>query len=99
VVNVIKTNLRGLVFTSLRSLMMHKLRSFLTILGLVFGVASVIVMLAVAEGASRAAQEQIELLGVNNVIVRSLKTQHHGAYQLSFVCHGIRTHLRRSTKR
>ena len=72
-VNVIRTNFRGLVFTSLRSLMMHKLRSFLTILGLVFGVASVIVMLAVAEGASRAAQEQIELLGVNNVIVRSLK--------------------------
>jgi putative ABC transport system permease protein len=66
-------NLRGLIYMSLRSVMMHKLRSFLTILGLVFGVASVIVMLAVAEGASRSAQEQIESLGVNNIIVRTVK--------------------------
>jgi putative ABC transport system permease protein len=64
---------RGMFFTAIRSVLMHKLRSFLTILGLVFGVASVIVMLAVAEGASRSAQEQIALLGVNNVIVRSVK--------------------------
>ncbi len=66
-------NLQGLVYMSIRSVLMHKLRSFLTILGLVFGVASVIVMLAVAEGASRSAQEQIELLGVNNIIVRTVK--------------------------
>ena len=64
---------QGMFYTAIRSVMMHKLRSFLTILGLVFGVASVIVMLAVAEGASQTAQEQIALLGVNNVIVRSVK--------------------------
>lgn len=58
---------------ALRSLLMHKLRSLLTVLGLVFGVASVIVMLAVAEGASEEAQNQIESLGVTNVIVRSRK--------------------------
>ena len=52
---------------------MHKLRSLLTVLGLVFGVASVIVMLAVAEGASQQAQRQIESLGVNNIILRSKK--------------------------
>ena len=52
---------------------MHKLRSMLTVLGLVFGVASVIVMLAVAEGASRQAQEQIEALGVTNIIIRTDK--------------------------
>jgi len=52
---------------------MHKLRSVLTILGLVFGVASVIVMLAVAEGASQQAQKQIASLGVRNVIVRSVR--------------------------
>jgi putative ABC transport system permease protein len=55
------------------SLKLHKLRSFLTVLGLVFGVASVIVMLAIAEGASFDAQQQIESLGVRNVIVRSKK--------------------------
>lgn len=59
--------------TAIRGVLMHKLRSMLTVLGLVFGVASVIVMLAVAEGASRQAQRQIEALGVNNIIVRTTK--------------------------
>lgn len=58
---------------ALRSLMLHKLRSLLTILGLVFGVASVIVMLAIAEGAGRDAERQLEALGISNVIVRSVK--------------------------
>lgn len=58
---------------ALRGILMHKLRSLLTVLGLVFGVASVIVMLAVGEGASRQAQRQIEALGVNNIIVRTRK--------------------------
>ena len=55
------------------SLLLHKLRSFLTILGVLFGVASVIAMLAVGEGASEAAQEQIRMLGSRNVILRSVK--------------------------
>lgn len=59
--------------TSMRGVFMHKLRSMLTVLGLVFGVASVIVMLAVAEGASQTAQRQIAALGVKNIIVRSVK--------------------------
>lgn len=58
---------------SLRSLMLHKLRSLLTVLGLVFGVASVIIMLAIAEGAGLDAQRQIESLGINNIICRSIK--------------------------
>lgn len=58
---------------AIRGILMHKLRSMLTVLGLVFGVASVIVMLAVAEGASQQAQKQIAALGVNNIIVRSVK--------------------------
>ncbi len=64
---------KGMCFTAFRSLLLHKLRSFLTILGLVFGVASVIVMLAVAEGASQATQNQIASLGINNLIIRSVK--------------------------
>ncbi len=62
-----------LLRTAVQSLMLHKLRSFLTMLGLVFGVASVIVMLAIAEGAASEAQKQIESLGVRNIIVRSMK--------------------------
>jgi putative ABC transport system permease protein len=64
---------RAIFATSIRGVMLHKLRSTLTVLGLVFGVASVIVMLAVAEGASRQAQKQIEALGVSNIILRSKK--------------------------
>lgn len=56
-----------------RSLLLHKLRSFLTVLGLIFGVASVIIMLAVGEGASDEAQRQIQSLGARNIIVRSAK--------------------------
>ena len=56
-----------------RSLWLHRLRSLLTVLGIVFGVSSVIAMLAVGEGASYEAQEQIRRLGSNNIIIRSVK--------------------------
>ena len=56
-----------------KSLWLHRLRSLLTALGIIFGVCSVIAMLAVGEGASFEAQEQIRLLGSNNIIVRSVK--------------------------
>ena len=52
---------------------MHKLRSGLTVLGIVFGVAAVISMLSIAEGTSRVAQEQIRALGATNIIIRSVK--------------------------
>jgi putative ABC transport system permease protein len=55
------------------SLMMHKLRSALTTLGVLFGTSSVIAMLAIGEGASEEAQEQIRQLGSQNVILRSVK--------------------------
>ena len=57
----------------LKNLLLHKLRSFLTTLGVVFGVGSVISMLAVGEGASQEALEQIRQLGSNIIILRSQK--------------------------
>ncbi|MFT5200578.1 MAG: putative ABC transport system permease protein [Planctomycetota bacterium] len=57
------------------SLLLHKLRSFLTTLGVLFGVASVVAMLAVGEGASEKAQDQIRQLGSRNVILRSIKPE------------------------
>ncbi len=57
-----------------KTLVVHKLRSLLTMLGVVFGVASVISMLAVGEGASAQAQERIRLLGANNIIIESVKS-------------------------
>lgn len=49
-----------------KSLMLRKLRSALTITGIIFGVCSVITMLAVGEGAASEAQERIKNLGSNN---------------------------------
>ncbi len=48
----------------------HKMRSFLTMLGIIFGVASVIAMLSIGEGAKREAIAKYQDLGVNNIIVR-----------------------------
>ena len=57
----------------IKTIWLHKLRSFLTALGVVFGVASVVAMLAIGEGASHEAQEQIRKLGSQNIILHSVK--------------------------
>lgn len=55
---------------ALRALVDHKFRSFLTMLGIIFGVASVITMLSIGEGAKREAIAKYQDLGVNNIIIR-----------------------------
>ena len=65
----------------IKSLLLHKLRSALTMLGVVFGVGSVVAMLSVGEGASREALRQIEKLGSNNIILTSMKPQADEASQ------------------
>src|SRR5512147_2583769 len=57
----------------IKSLWLHRLRSTLTTLGIIFGVASVIAMLAIGEGASKTAQEQIARLGSLNIIVKTVQ--------------------------
>jgi putative ABC transport system permease protein len=57
----------------IKSLWMHRLRSTLTMLGIIFGVCSVIAMLAIGEGASQAAQEAIKQLGSTNLIIETVK--------------------------
>ncbi len=49
----------------------HKLRSFLTILGIIFGVAAVIAMLSIGEGAKQEALQQISQLGIQNILLKS----------------------------
>ena len=56
-----------------KSLWMHKLRSMLTMLGIIFGVASVIAMLSIGEGASREIQERIARFGSRNIIIETVK--------------------------
>lgn len=57
----------------IKSLMLHPMRSALTVLGIFIGVASVIWLLAIGEGISREAQKQIEDLGAENIMIRSIK--------------------------
>ena len=64
---------KRVVKLGLRSITEHKLRSFLTALGIIFGVGSVIAMLAIGEGASYEARQQIRELGSDNIIIRSVK--------------------------
>lgn len=53
----------------LAELRSNKLKTSLTMLGIIFGVASVIAMLSIGEGARQESLEQIELLGTNNIII------------------------------
>src|SRR3954466_5649648 len=57
----------------LKNLRLHKLRSLLTALGIIFGVAAVIIMVAIGEGGKQAALEQLRQLGARNIIVKSIK--------------------------
>ena len=57
----------------LKSLWLHPLRSLLTVLGIFIGVSSVIWLLAIGEGISQKAQQQIESLGADNIIVRTIR--------------------------
>ncbi len=56
-----------------KSLWLHPLRSLLTVLGIFIGVASVIWLLAISEGISIEARRQIESLGADTIIVRTIK--------------------------
>ncbi len=57
----------------IKTLLLHKMQSILTVLGVVFGVASVIAMLSVGEGASQEALEQIRKLGSNIIVLSASK--------------------------
>ncbi len=48
----------------------HKFRSFLTMLGIIFGTASVIAMISIGEGAKKQAMAKYQDLGVSNIIIR-----------------------------
>ncbi len=73
----------------LSNLRLRLLRSILTALGIILGVAAVIIMSSLGEGSKRAALEQIERLGARNVIIRSQRPpesqNQSGGQQRSFV--------------
>src|SRR5262245_49388453 len=65
--------------TGVKNLVRHKLRTLLTMLGVIFGVAAVIAMMSIGEGARRQALEQIRLLGTRNIRVQRAKLEGEAA--------------------
>ena len=59
------------LWMGLASLLAHKLRSLLTMLGMIFGVGAVVAMLSITAGAQQEMIRYIDLLGVNNIIVEA----------------------------
>jgi putative ABC transport system permease protein len=64
--------------TAIEAVQHNRLRAFLTSLGILFGVASVIAMLAIGKGAEREILEQLRLLGSNNLLITPLVVQREG---------------------
>ncbi|PSK98309.1 ABC transporter permease [Cecembia rubra] len=60
---------------ALEAVIANKIRSLLTSLGIIFGVASVIAMLAIGNGAQQEILDQIKLVGVNNIVVKPIFEQ------------------------
>ncbi len=69
----------------IKSLALHPLRSMLTVLGIFIGIASVVWLLAIGEGISRRVQDQIEQLGTNNIILKSVNPINDGELDQSWV--------------
>ncbi len=57
------------ISSGIEAIFTNKIKSFLTALGIIFGVAAVISMLAIGNGAQQEILEQIKLVGVNNIII------------------------------
>ncbi len=65
----------GLFFEAFQNLLLHKARSTLAVLGIIFGVASVICMLSISEVARHDVISRIERMGLHNVIIDSVKPE------------------------
>jgi len=63
---------------ALEAVLANKLRSLLTGLGIIFGVAAVIAMMAIGAGAQEEILEQIRLVGVNNIVISPIIEQEEG---------------------
>jgi putative ABC transport system permease protein len=59
------------LYMGLSSLLVHKLRTLLTMLGMIFGVGAVVAMLSITAGAQQEMMSYIDLLGVNNIIIEA----------------------------
>ena len=63
------------LYIAIEAVIANKMRSILTALGIIFGVAAVIAMLAIGNGAQEEILEQIKLVGVNNIVIEPIIEQ------------------------
>lgn len=70
-----KERLLANLYIAVDAVLSNKMRSLLTALGIIFGVAAVIAMLAIGNGAQQEILEQIRLVGVNNIVVKPIIEQ------------------------
>lgn len=68
----------NLIKIALKAMARNKMRSFLTMLGMIIGVASVIAMLAIGQGSKQSIQDQISSMGTNMIFVRPESGQQGG---------------------
>ncbi len=66
------------IVIAIESIMANQMRSMLTALGIIFGVAAVITMLAIGKGAQKEILDQIKMVGVNNIMVTPIVTPPNG---------------------
>src|SRR5947209_4616512 len=65
----------------LQNLLLHRLRTLLTMLGMIFGVAAVVSMLSIGAGARQKVMALIEQMGVHNLIVEAKETLDYQAFR------------------
>jgi len=70
-----KERLLANLYIAISAVVANKVRSLLTALGIIFGVAAVIAMLAIGNGAQQEILNQIKLVGVNNIVVKPIIEQ------------------------
>lgn len=76
--------LREMILIGVKNLFLHKLRTVLTMLGVIFGVGAVIAMMSIGEGARRKSLEQIRLLGTNNIRIQQIELDGDEAVDAEF---------------
>jgi putative ABC transport system permease protein len=72
---IVTKRLLANLYIAINAVIANKVRSLLTALGIIFGVAAVIAMLAIGNGAQREILDQIRLVGVNNIVVKPIIEQ------------------------
>ena len=80
-------NFTNLFKIAVKALGNNKLRGFLTMLGIIIGVASVITMLAIGQGSKRSIQAEISEMGSN--MIMTVSYTHLRAHETSLIAYGV----------